>query len=309
MKPIQWLQLLFIAFVWATSFTSIEIGLTEVNPTSVMFWRLVPAALLTVFTVFYFKLSYPRDPVFWGLCFIVGLSLTTVPFVLFAEAQVYIEAGLASILNACVPIFTAVFAHFSLRDERMTPIRVIGLILGITGITIIFGLDSLENFSLYNLGQLMVIGATLSYGIAFIVAKKYINPRKVDGNKAAHPLVIASSVLVCGAIVMFPIVLLLDGELQAPRTLGVWLPVMFMSIFGTGVAFMVYFNLLSQVETIKVAIVTFLMPPIAIVVAWIALDEVLTPNVYLGMLLIFLGIMCINGYVSAWLRKTSGKTG
>ena len=303
MKISQWFLFLFVAFVWGTSFTAIEIGLTEVSPSSLMFWRLLPAAALTCIIVYFLRLEYPRNPRFWVLCAITGALNSSIPFVLIAFGQQHIEAGLASILNSAVPISTAVLAHIFLHNEKLHIHKILGLILGVIGIMIIFGTDSLQNFNLRSIGQLMVLAATLCYALGFIFGKELIRTAKYADDREVHPFVICSGTMILGAIWMIPIVYFIDGGLQTPRTAAVWLPVMFMSIFGTGIAYIIYYHLLSKVETVKVAMVTFIVPPIAILVGWISLGEVLTSNMYLGMGVIFLSLMFLDGHIQRFLRK------
>ncbi|MBE8183117.1 MAG: DMT family transporter [Candidatus Portiera sp.] len=305
MKLHQWLLLLFVASLWATSFTAMEIGLTEVNPSSVIFWRMWPGALLTLAVVLGMGYRFPRHPKFWFLAAITGAVSHSLPFVLIASGQQYIEAGLAAIFNSALPISTTILAHFFVRNETLNRFKTIGLILGFIGIAIIFGKDSLQEFDLRSFGQVLVLLATICYAVGLIFGKALLATAKstaLPDGETVHPFVICAACMVCGALWMFPMVYLLDGELQVPQTLGVWGPLMFMSIFGTGVAFLVYYHLLSQVETTKVAMVTFIIPPIAILVGWVMLGEVLSPNMYLGMLIIFLGLMFLDGRIKPLLR-------
>ncbi len=302
MKTSLWFLLIFIAFVWGTSFTSIEIGLTQLSPASIMFWRLVPAAALTVIIVYFFGYKYPVNIRYWILCAITGAVSSSIPFVMLAYGQQNIEAGLAGILNSAVPISTAVLAHIFLRNDKLHPLKILGLVLGVTGIMIIFGLDSLRKFDLRSMGQLLVLGATFSYAMGFIFGKRIVTTAKYANEESVNSLVICSSCLICGALWMLPLVYFIDGGLQIPHGLNVWLPLMFMSIFGTGIAYMVYYYLLTQVEATKVSMVTFIIPPIAIMVGWISLGEVLSPNIYLGMAVIFLGLVCLDGHIKILFR-------
>ena len=294
MSIVHWMLLFFLAFSWATSFTAIEMGLTEISPLSVMFWRITPAAIFTIVIVYITGLRFPRDIRFWGFCCLTGIFAVALPFVLIAIGQQYIEAGLSSILNASTPIFTAILAHYFLQNERLHPTKIIGLILGVSGIAIIFGLDSLKSFDLRSLGQFFILGASLSYGIGLMIGKTIINTVKDKNNNKIHPLVICSTTLICAAVILFPFVYLIEGLPQPAQTSGVWFSLMFMSLIGTGTAFMIFYYLLSKVDATNVSIVTFLIPPIAIFVGWIVLDEVLTSNMYIGMGVIFLGLVLLN---------------
>lgn len=297
MKLTYWLLIFFVAFVWATSFTAIEMGLSEISPLSVVFWRITPAAILTVIVIYMMGLRFPRSPKFWAICCLAGTFNNALPFSLFAFGQQHIEAGLSSILNASTPIFTALLAHLFLQNERLHLTKVLGLILGAIGMVIIFGFDSLQNFDLRSLGQLLVLGATLSYAIGFIFGKKIINNIK-DNNNPINPLVICAATLTCGSFILFPFVYLVEGLPQPANSPGVWFSLMFMSLVGTGMAYLVYFYLLSKVDATNVALVTFIIPPIAILIGWIVLSEVLSPNVYIGMAVIFLGLVLLDGRIT-----------
>jgi len=294
MSLFYWLLIFLLSAIWATSFILIEIGLSEVDPLSLVFWRLTSAALVLTLITLLLGHRFPTSISFWRKFTIIAFFTNVVPFSLIAIGQQYIQAGLASILNGTTPIFTALLAHLFLKSEPLYLHRFLGLIASFIGIVVIFGIDALNNFDLRNIGQLCIIGAALSYGIGFILGRKYTN--------GINAYVSCSAMLLCSAAIMFVIVMFWHtGSPQQPQSWWVWIAILFMALVGTGVAYILYYYLLARVVATNVSIVTVLSPPITIFIGWLFLSEFLTINDYIGMLLILGGLLLIDDRMRKWI--------
>lgn len=294
MPPFYWLLILLLSSIWATSFIMIEIGLSEVNPFSLVFWRLAPAALTFTAVTLLLGHRFPASISFWRSFAVIALFANVIPFSLISIGQQYIEAGLASILNGTTPIFTALLAHFFLKNEPLHLHKFLGLICGFIGVAIIFGIGALLNFDLRNAGQLCIVGAAFSYGVAFILGKKYADN--------VNSYVSCSAMLLCSATMIFVIAALWQGGLpQQPHSREVWAAILFMSLAGTGFAYVLYYYLLRRVATTNVSLVTFIAPPITILIGWLWLNEVLTLSDYAGMILILGGLLLIDNKMRRWI--------
>ena len=174
-----------------------------------------------------------------------------------------------------------------LRNEPLKLHKILGLVCGFIGVAIIFGIDAIRHFDLHNLGQLCIIGATLSYGIAFILGKKYA--------QGINAYISCSAMLICSAVMIFFITILWQTDLpQQARSWNVWVALLYMSLVGTGFAYVLYYYLLARVDTVNVSLVTFIAPPVTIILGWLFLQEVLRLNDYMGMLLILSGLILID---------------
>src|SRR5262249_55605505 len=115
----------------------------------------------------------PSDPGSWTAFFAMGLLNNLVPFCLIVWAQTQIPSGLASILNGATPLFTVLLAHWLTADERLTWNRLLGVLLGLGGVTLMIGMEALSGLGLHVLAELAVLAATLSYAFAGIFGRRF----------------------------------------------------------------------------------------------------------------------------------------
>lgn len=287
MFPFEWLLIFLLAFIWALSFTAIEIGLTEVNPFALVFWRVFPAALFVTAAALIMGYRFPIQLRFWLRFMLIAFFANVLPFSLIAMGQQYIQAGLAAILNAATPIFTALLAHFMLTNEPLHLHKGLGLLCGFVGVAIIFGIEALANFDWRNVGQFFVLLAAASYGFAFVLGKKY--------GEGINVYINCSAMLLCSSVMMFLIVCIIQPGLpQQAQSWGVWGALLFMSLGGTGIAYIIYYYLLARIDTTNVAVVTFIIPPIAVFSGWLFLREILDLSAYIGMIFILCSLILLD---------------
>ena len=292
MQSLNWFLLFCLAAFWAVSFPAIGLSLTEIGPLSTVFWRLVPAGVVLMFLALLRGHRFPLTLRFWSPFIVLALFFNVIPFILISTGQTYIEAGLASILNATTPIFTAVLAHFVFTNERLNALKVVGLIVGISGVGVLFGLDAFAKFSLRNYGQLLVILGASCYAFAGVFAKQFTLDYPILKSTAA--------MLLCSALITFCVTLWFEGWPQLAQSAEVWGALGFMSLVGTALAFVLYYFLIGRMGATGVSLVTFIAPPIAIFLSWLVLNEQLALNAYVGMLLIFIGLACMDQRAQAW---------
>ncbi len=301
MHPLNWLLLFFLACLWAVSFPAFSVALTELSPISTVFWRLFPAGIAMMVLALIMGHRFPLRFKFWFPFIILGIFFNLAPFLLIATGQKYIEAGLASILNATTPIFTGALAHFVFASERLNLLKVFGLLLGLFGISILFGIDALTNFDPRNFGQLLILLAGCCYAFSGVFAKKFVMNYSVIKTTAA--------MLFCSGMLSFFVSLFIAGPPQLARTAEVWGALMFMSFGGTAAAYVLYYLLMRKMGATGVSLVTFIVPPIAIFVSWVLLRETLGLNAYAGMAVIFLSLVCMDARVQKFysrLREGAG---
>ena len=139
----EWALLLALSLVWGGSFFFVEIGLEGLGPYTVVAARVGLGALGLLLFLRLRGLTLPRGVSDWWALFVMGLLNNAIPFSLIAWGQVRIDSGLASIFNATTPLFTLVVAHFCTRDERLTPLKGLGVLLGLAGVeaSVAMGLD------------------------------------------------------------------------------------------------------------------------------------------------------------------------
>jgi drug/metabolite transporter (DMT)-like permease len=235
-------------------------------------------------------LSGQRPTVTFGLslAFVaMGALNNVIPFTLIVWGQTRIGSGLASILNATTPLFTVIFAHWLTRDERLTPARLVGVVFGLLGVLVMIGPRALEHFGLEVVAQLAVVGAAISYAFAGIFGRRF---------QGTPPLVTAAGQLSASALMMLPLVMVVDRplSLDAP-TMETWGAVFGLSLLSTAVAYVIYFRILARAGATNLLLVTFLLPVSALLLAITLLGETLEIRQVTGMFLIGSGLAAIDG--------------
>ena len=286
-------MLLLLAAVWGGSFFFGEVALREVPPLTLTLHRVIWAVPILVLIVLFKGISVPRSPRIWGAYLVMGALNNAIPFSLLFWGQTQIESGLVSILNGTTAMFAAVVAGLLLPDEALTAKKVIGAGLGIAGVAFIMGPSALTNFNLSNLAQLAILGATLSYAFAGVWGKTAL--------AGQLPLMNALGMLIGSTVLMIPIVLVFDGRPNLALSLGVWGALIGMAVLSTALAYFLYFAILVRAGAANLLLVTLLIPPVAIGLGAVFLDERIGIEAWIGFAIIGLGFAVTDGRLFSFL--------
>ena len=286
-------MLLLLAAVWGGSFFFGEVALREVPPLTLTLHRVIWAVPILVLIVLFKGISVPRSPRIWGAYLVMGALNNAIPFSLLFWGQTQIESGLVSILNGTTAMFAAVVAGLLLPDEALTVKKVIGAGLGIAGVAFIMGPSALTNFNLSNLAQLAILGATLSYAFAGVWGKTAL--------AGQLPLMNALGMLIGSTVLMIPIVLVFDGRPNLALSLGVWGALIGMAVLSTALAYFLYFAILVRAGAANLLLVTLLIPPVAIGLGAVFLDERIGIEAWIGFVIIGLGFAVTDGRLFSFL--------
>lgn len=297
MGIVNWILLLTLSILWGGSFFFVEVVLRELPLLTVVFFRVAIAALVLWFIVFLFKIPRPESSSAWIALFFMGILNNVIPFSLIVWGQQYISSGLASILNATTPLFGVLIAGLLLVDERLSTTKLIGVLLGFTGTAAMLGVGVFQEIGDSLLPQLAVIGAAISYGFASVFGRRF-KPMGV------HPITTAAGQVTGSSVLLLPIVLVFNAPLSLafPST-SVWLALLGLAVFSTALAYILYFQILSSAGAVNLLLVTFLIPVSAIMLGYVFLNERLSIEHFLGMGLIGLGMLVIDGRF--WRRISS----
>jgi drug/metabolite transporter (DMT)-like permease len=286
--PIRsWGAFLLLGSIWGSSFLWIKLALAELNPFTLVGFRLLFGALGMVLVLWTRRPTFPGDKRTWALMALLGFTNTTLPFVLITWGQTSIDSGVASILNSTTPLFTLVIAHFFLDDERMNLPRAIGLLVGFIGIVLLFSRDvSAQGFRAGLLGQAAVLVAAISYASSSVFARRAFRhvPLLVQ---AAVPLFVADTIAWIGA-------LSLEAPLTLPRLPLTWISLAWLGLLGSCLAYLLYFYLLTHEGSTRTMLVTYMFPVIGVGLGVTFLGESLDARLVLGALLVVAGIGVVN---------------
>jgi drug/metabolite transporter (DMT)-like permease len=297
MNSKDWTILLILAAIWGAAFIFIGIAVRHVPPLTYVWLRLAIAAA-AMWAFLRWKgaaLDLPRSA--WGSILLLALLNNALPFTLFGWGQTHIASGLAAILNATTPIWGVVVAHLFTADERMTPRKLVGVVLGFGGVALMIGPSLLANLGSSALAQVACVIAALSYALAAVWARRF---RK----QGLSPLTVTTGQLSAGALLMLPVMLLVDRPwTMAMPPLVAWASIAALAIVCSAFGYVLYFRLIDRAGATNALLVTLLVPPVAIVLGSLFLAEVLAPQDFAGLALIALGLAAIDGRLLSVLGR------
>jgi drug/metabolite transporter (DMT)-like permease len=287
--------LLLLTGLWGSSFLFIEIALEEVEPTVLIALRLLSAALVLVpFLVLRSgaRTAYDQLRAGWRPLLILGTINAAIPFTLIAWGQKHIDSGIAAIANASVPIFVALLAIRFRPSEKVTGSRAVGIGAGIVGVAVLAGANP-EGGWWAVAGTLAVVSAAFLYAIGAL----YGQTRVED----LDPILLVTGSTLAGALILAPV-----GIVQAPGHFPgweLWVAVAALGFGGMAVGQFVYYVMLEHHGSTKTALVTYLLPGMALVLGMTFLDEPLTVAAVAGLALVLLGVALGSGMLRPSRRR------
>lgn len=286
-SPQAWAALLMLSLIWGASFLSVRIALDEIGPLTAVAHRTGWAMLILWGYVLIRRLPLPTDLRIWGAFLVMGLLNNAIPFSLMAWGQLHIETGLTSILNASTAIFGVIAAAVFFSDERLTARKAIGVSMGFIGVSTAIGLESFKDFDIRSLGQVAVIGGTISYALAGVWARKTLGHLK--------PQVAAAGMLTGASVVTIPAAWLVEGPISLALQPQTWAAIAYYAVVATAIAYMLYYRVLAMAGSGNLMLCTLMVAPVAIVLGAIVLGEALPLRAYSGFAILAFGLLVLDG--------------
>ncbi|HSG18132.1 MAG TPA: EamA family transporter [Anaerolineae bacterium] len=288
MKTKNLLMLLLLAALWGPSFLLIKVAVAEIPPITLIVGRVGLAAILLYAILRLGGGNLPRPGRIWLPLAVVALFQTTLPFVLLSWAEQYVDSVLAAILNGLTPLFTILLAHLLTTDDKLTPAKATGVALGLIGVLFFVAPSMQSGLQASTWGILALIVMAASYGFALVYARKHLNH--------LPSIVTPTGQMVLSTLFLLPLAMVIDQPFNQPtpsrQAIGA---VVALAVFGTALAFIVYYRLLKSAPASYVSMVTYLVPVIGILLGVVILGERLAWTDYAGFGLILLGILIVNG--------------
>ena len=289
MKNKDWFLVILLGVFWGASFLFVEILLEYVTPFVVVYLRVaIASALLLIYILIRnIKFQFSRGDLFNLL--VMGLLNNVFPFLLIAYGQQSITGGLASILNANTSFMTILLVALFIPNEKLNFHRTIGVLIGILGV--ILAVDYQNIFQLNNdsVGQYLILLATISYSFAGIWAKLKL--------QNLPPVVSAAGMLTMSTIFLSPYILSTHFEELSSLNLDTLKYALGFALICTVFAYFIYFKILESTGAGNLLICTIIIPPSSIILNSIFIGEVINTNEILGLLVIIVGLLVIDGRI------------
>jgi len=277
-RSYQLLGLLVI--VWGSSFLLIDRALLFFTPEQVVGYRLVIGAITMFAIALYYGKSFPRSITPWLHFIVYAVIGNILPYLLIATGQLTITSGMAGLLMAFMPLVTLVLAHIFLPNDKLTRFKILGFIIGISGVLFILG-PSINNGNNTLFGILLVLGAAFAYAINTIIASRL---------PSYDPLVSSASVLLVASLLSFfiwPNIFFINFS-NIPFISGV--SILLLGALPTGIAAFLYFIIINTAGATFLSNINYLIPVVAFFLGALLLGEDILWQNILALLLIISGI-------------------
>jgi drug/metabolite transporter (DMT)-like permease len=267
-----------LAGLWGASYLFIKVALEDgLDPIFIVFARIALGAMVLVPIAIRLG-AWGALRGRWGATAFMAIVQVVVPFLLITYGERHIASSLAGILVAAAPIFTALIAARFDEDERPRGVAAAGVVLGIFGVVLLFGVD-LSGDAAALAGGLMVLLAAFGYAVGALFLKHRLRGVPAVG--------IAASAMVVGTTVLAPAALfVLPAEVPSAKAIGSLLA---LGAGGTGIAFLIFYTLIAGIGPSRAALVAYIAPGFAVVYGVWLLSEPLTAGAVLGLVLILAG--------------------
>ena len=272
--------------IWGSTWLFIKLGLADLPPLTFAGIRFVIACTILLAWIRIRGLKLPKKCRDWGLLAVTGILAFGLNYGLLFWGEQYISSGLAALLQATIPAFGLVFAHFHLPGERLTWARIAGVILGVCGVGVVFS------------NQLAVAGSKALAGcVALILSSLFVAYSnvlvKAHGTKM-DPAILAAGQMFFGLLLLFAVGLPLEGNPLNFR----WTPMALISLFylalvGSVIAFLLYYWLVLNIDVTKSMLIALVTPVVAVILGMIVLDEEIGWRTLVGGAMIMIGISFI----------------
>ena len=299
MSGSAWVLLLTLSVLWGATFFFWKVLVEHLPPFTVVFGRVAIAALVLLLVLVIRGDTLPMTRTAWARFLMMAALNNAIPFALIAYGETAIASGLAAILNATTPVFTVLVAHALTDDEKLTPLRVLGVGLGFVGVVVLVWPDMLRGGMTGNLlGELACLLAAVAYAFAGVYGRRFSGMPAITA---------ATGQLAAASLLMLPLVLIVDRPWQLPAPpMTTWAALVGIAVFSTAAAYPVYFRLLAVAGATNLLLVTFLLPISALLLGAMFLREAITPVALIGMAVIGLGLAAIDGRLVPRLALRSG---
>lgn len=296
MKAKQWLAFLLLGAIWSSSFMWIKLAIQEMSPAAVVAVRVSLGLIFGLVVVRFRGVHWPSSVRGWMPLLVLGLSNMAIPFMLISWGEQTIDSGAAAVLDATVPFFTVILAHFVTKDDSITLPKLFGVGLGFLGVITLVSRDLFSGSSSLA-GEFAVVLASVSYAGSAVYAR--LTTAKTPG------LIRSTGPLISASAAMWLVVLITGTPVEVPKLQMTWFALLFLGIVGSGLAFVLLYYLIHEIGPTRTTMVTYIFPLGGLLLGVVALHEPFTWQLAGGAAMIVAGLVGAN-----WSREAAApKTG
>jgi drug/metabolite transporter (DMT)-like permease len=301
MSPASTVRFGLLALLWGSNFLLIRVTLEGLSPFEIVLARMLLAAAVLLGVIRAHRQRLPTGRQLWGHLAAAALIANLIPYLLFAWAEQQVPSHVAGALNATTPLFTLGIAIAAGQQERVTPSRVVGLLLGFAGAVTVLAPWRQAGLADSLAGGVACLVAAASYGLSYVYMRRYLTGRGLPA------LVLAAGQLVAGCALLIPLTPLLaaDAFILTPAVLA---SVAALGTLGTGAAYVLNYRLIQDEGATTASTVTYLLPVVAVVLGVLVLSEPVTWNLLAGSAAVLLGVAIAEQRLGSPRRRQPAAT-
>ena len=280
----DYIFLVVLALIWASAFFNIKIATYSYGPVTIAFLRILLGAIPVIGLCFFKKIKIEAFSKDWYWFAAIGIINLVIPFFLIAYGVQKVQSNLAAILMASTPLSATILAHFFTENEKINFIKVLGVLIGFSGIVFLFSDDILINEN--NIfSALLILGGSTFYVIGGLLTLKVSNKKNEN---------VTASILIWATIFLMPITAYVEQPWNLNPRLDSTISLVYLGVFSTGIAWLMRFRILKNNGLVFQAQVAYLIPIFGIVLGYIFLNEIITSKVIVAVAAVVLGIYFVR---------------
>jgi len=283
-KILDYTLLTILALIWSSAFFNIKIATYSYGPVTIAFLRIFFGAIPVIGLCLYKKIKIEAFSKDWYWFAAIGLINLVIPFFLIAYGVQKVQSNLAAILMASTPLSATVLAHLFTENEKINLIKILGVLIGFSGIVFLFSDNILINESNFMSALLILIGSTF-YVIGGLLTIKISNKKNEN---------VTASILIWATIFLIPITAYTEQPWNLSPSIESTISVIYLGVFATGIAWLLRFRILKNNGLVFQAQVAYLIPIFGIILGYIFLKELITPRVLVAVVAVIVGIYFVK---------------
>ena len=276
--------LVLLALIWASAFFNIKIATYSYGPLTIAFLRIFFGAIPLVLLCYFKNIKIEAFSKDWHWFASIGIINLVIPFFLIAYGVQKVQSNLAAILMASTPLIAVILSHFFTKNEKINLIKVIGVLVGFSGIVFLFSDEILINENNF-VSALIIFFASTFYVIGGLLTLKISNKKNEN---------VTASILIWATLVLFPICMLIEQPWNLSPRLDSTISVIYLGIFSTGIAWLLRFYILKNNGLVFQAQVAYLIPIFGVILGFLILNEEITYKVIIALIAVIIGIYIVK---------------
>ncbi len=274
------LLLILLAIIWGSSFFNIKIATNSYDPITLALVRVIFASIPLLILCKFKKIKIQAFSKNWKLYSLIGLCNIAIPFVLIAIGTSKINSYLAAILMSTTPLSGSILAHIFTKDEKLSFLKSLGVLIGFSGIVLLFFDKVIINQENFMYALITILGSTF-YCIGGLLTLKLKNEKNEN---------VTTSTTLWSVVFLLPLSLILETPWNSNPSLISTISLMYLGIIATGLAWLIRFRILTVNGLVFQTQVAYLIPIFGIIFGYFIMDEIITWRVLISLVIILIGI-------------------